>query len=75
MTTEKEQNISKYAGPSFERLHKLSVMPYFFVKLFGLQKHFINVTTGYEVYKMAKKDLFRYCIFTARKPNSGVAGI
>ncbi len=64
----KEQDISRNAGPSFRRLHRLSIIPYFFIKLFGLQRKFINVTTGYEAYKMAKKGLFRYCIFTARKP-------
>lgn len=64
----KEENISQNTEPSFRRLHKLSIIPYFFVKLLGLQKKFINVTTGYEVHEMAKKDLVRYCIFTARKP-------
>lgn len=62
-----ELNISKYVEPSLRRLYKLSIIPYFFVKLFNFQKFFINVTAGYEFYKMAKKDLFRYCIFTARK--------
>ena len=62
-----EQNITKYVGPSFERLHKLSIIPYFFVNLFGLQKNFINITAGYELYKIAKRGLIRYCIFTARK--------
>ncbi len=64
----KEQDISRYTEPSFRRLHRLSIIPYFFVRLFGLQKRFINVTTGYEGYKMAKKGLARYCIFTAKKP-------
>ena len=64
----KEQNITENIRPSFYRLHKLSIWPYKLVKLFGLQKFFINTTAGYEYYKMADKDLFRYCIFTGNKP-------
>jgi sterol 24-C-methyltransferase len=63
----KEQNITKNIRPSFYRLHKLSIWPYKFVKLFGLQRFFINITAGYEFYKMAEKGLFRYCIFTGNK--------
>lgn len=63
-----EQNITENIRPSFYRLHKLSVWPYKIVKLFGLQKFFINTTAGYEYYKMANKGLFRYCIFTGNKP-------
>lgn len=69
----KEQNITEGIRPSFYRLHKISVWPYKFVKLFGLQKFFINTTAGYEYYKMADKGLFRYCIFTGNKPKEFVA--
>lgn len=64
----KEQNISENMLPSFYRLHRLSQLPYKFIKLFGLQKLFINITAGYEYYKMADKGLIRYCIFTGNKP-------
>lgn len=63
----KEQNISQYCHPSLERLHKLAKLPYVFVKLFSLQKRFVNVTAAVECYEMAKKGLIHYCIFTARK--------
>ncbi len=63
----KEQNITENIRPSFYRLHKLSIWPYKLVKFFGLQKFFINTTAGYEYYKMAKKGLLRYCIFTGNK--------
>lgn len=63
-----EQNISENIRPSFYRLHRLSKLPYQIIKLFHLQKYFINTTAGYEYYKMAEKDLFRYCIFTGGKP-------
>lgn len=64
----KEQNISLNCRPSFERLRTIAILPYFFVKLFHLQKYFINVTAAIELYEPAKKDLIRYCIFTSRKP-------
>lgn len=64
----REQNISEHIRPSFRRLHRLSKLPYKIIKLFHLQKYFINTTAGYEYYKMAEKDLFRYCIFTGNKP-------
>jgi len=63
----KEQNISENIRPSFYRLHKISILPYKIIKIFCLQRFFINMTAGYEYYKMAEKDLFRYCIFTANK--------
>jgi len=66
----KEQNITENIRPSFYRLHKLSIWPYKFIKLFGLQKHFINTTAGYEYYKIADKGLIRYCIFTGNKPSN-----
>lgn len=62
------QNITENIRPSFYRLHKLSKLPYKFIKFLGLQKFFINTTAGYEYYKMADKGLFRYCIFTGNKP-------
>lgn len=64
----KEQNITENIRPSFYRLHRLSRLPYKFIKLLGLQRFFINTTAGYEYYKMVEKGLFRYCIFTGNKP-------
>ena len=70
-----EQNITENIRPSFYRLHKLSRLPYKFIKLLGLQKFFINTTAGYEYYKMADKGLFRYCIFTGNRPKEFAAGV
>ena len=64
----REQNISQNCSPSLERLRRLARLPYVFVKQFNLQKNFVNVTAAIECHKMARKDLVRYCIFTARKP-------
>lgn len=69
----KEQNISKNIRPSWYRLYKFSLLPYQFVKLFGLQKFFINTTAGHEYYKFLDKGLFRYCIFTGNKPKEFAA--
>ncbi len=65
----REQNITRNIQPSFHRLHKLSRFPYSLIRLLKLQRFFINTTAGYEYYKMAEKDLLRYCIFTANKPS------
>lgn len=63
----KEQNITKNMLPSIGRLKRLANIPYFFIKLFGLQKYFVNTTVAFEWYELCKKELIRYCIFTAEK--------
>jgi sterol 24-C-methyltransferase len=63
-----EQNISQNVRPSFYRLHQKALIPYLLIKFFHLQHFFINTTTAIELYRMAEKDLLRYCIFTAQKP-------
>lgn len=63
----KIENISNNIKPSFARLRRFFLIPYFFVKLFRMQKHFPNATASVEYYKMLEKDLFRYNIFTAEK--------
>lgn len=63
-----QKDISRNVLPSIKKLNKLAKFPYVFVDLFKLQKHFINVTAAIKVYKLAKKGLFKYNIFTAKKP-------
>ena len=63
-----KKDISKNVLPSIKKLNKLAKFPYVFVNLFKLQKYFINVTAAIEVYKLAKKGLFKYNIITAKKP-------
>lgn len=63
----KAEDISQNVGPSFNRLRHYALIPYFFVKLFGLQKNQPNLTAAVEFYKMAEKDLIRYNVFTAKK--------
>jgi len=64
------ENISEKVHSSMKKLNRLAKIPYIFVNFFKLHKHFINVTAAIEVYKIAKKGLFRYNIFTAKKPRS-----
>lgn len=63
----KVENISENILPSLNRLRRFALIPYFFVKLFGLQENHPNLTAAVEFHKMAKKDLIRYNIFIAEK--------
>ena len=65
----KERNISKECMPSVKRFEQLAQRPYRLISLFHLQKYFVNTTWANEWYRLMKKDLWRYCIFTAKKPN------
>ncbi len=61
-------DVTENMGPSFLKLKRLGVIPYYlFVKPFGLQEKFPNVSAAVELYNMANKGLIRYCIFTAVK--------
>ena len=61
------ENITNHIKPSLERFYKYARIPYFFIKLFNLQKYFINGTAGVEFYKMVLKRLVQYRIFIAEK--------
>ncbi|MBW2969204.1 methyltransferase domain-containing protein [Candidatus Woesearchaeota archaeon] len=63
----KVENISENTKPSLNRLRKLALIPYLFIKLFHLQKNHPNLTSAVEFYKMVNKDLIRYNIYTAKK--------
>ncbi len=64
----KVEDISENVGPSLARLRKFLIFPYYlFVKPFGLQEKFPNAAAAVEFYKMGKKGLIRYNIFTAEK--------
>ncbi|OHB20788.1 MAG: hypothetical protein A2939_02295 [Parcubacteria group bacterium RIFCSPLOWO2_01_FULL_48_18] len=64
----REQNISSHMAPSLARLHRILAPLYFIVRFFNAQRLFPNIAASHEYYKMAKKGLIRYCIFTANKP-------
>ncbi|MFA6198367.1 MAG: methyltransferase domain-containing protein [Patescibacteria group bacterium] len=65
----REESITNNVRPSFYRLHKLAVWPYRIVRLFRWQKHFVNITAGFEYYRMVEKGLLRYSIYTGNKPS------
>lgn len=67
-TNVKVENISENAEPSLARLRKFAIIPYYlFVKPFEFQEKFPNVSAAVEFYKMGKKGLIRYNIFTGVK--------
>jgi sterol 24-C-methyltransferase len=67
-----EENISENMRQSLYRLYRFARIPYKAVQLLHIQQKFVNMTAGYECYKMADKDLLRYCIFTGKKSDGEV---
>lgn len=65
----RHKDISEHMLPSLKKLNRLAKIPYFFVNLLRLNESFINVTAAAEIYKLANRGLFKYKIFTARKPS------
>ena len=65
----KTDDITNNVLPSMYRLYRYAYIPYQAIKLFHLQKYFINTTWGVEMYHIFKKELLKYRIFTAKKPN------
>lgn len=63
-----QKDVSQNVLPSIRKLNRLAKIPYIFVDSLRLHKHFINVTAAIEVYNLARKGLFKYNIFTAKKP-------
>jgi len=63
----KVDDITQNVEPSLRRLRRFALIPYFLVKMLGSQESHPNLTAAVEFYKMGKKDLFRYNIFTAEK--------
>lgn len=62
------ENITPRVIPMLKRFHQIAFLPYQFIKLFGLQRKFVNMTAGAEGYKnMVKNDFWRYNIVTAMK--------
>ena len=62
-----ETNISANALPSLHRLYRMLRYPYMLVNKFGRNQHFINTTAAVEYYKMARKGLLEYFVYTAVK--------
>jgi sterol 24-C-methyltransferase len=58
-------DITDYMKPMMRRFWQLAFVPYQFIRLFHLQRYFINATSGYELY--THMEAFRYNIFIATK--------
>lgn len=65
------EDISLRIMPMLKRFYQIAYVPYFFIKLLGLQRKFINTTFAVEMYKfiLSNKDnyLAKYNIVTATK--------
>jgi len=62
-----DEDITDNIIPSLARFYRYAKIPYLFIKLFNLQKYFINTTAGVEFYKMGLKGLIKYRVFIAEK--------
>ncbi len=63
----KVENKTDNVLPMFRRFYLIACFPYFFIKIFKLQRRFVNTTFGVEGYKSIKKDIWRYNIISATK--------
>ena len=65
-----QENITDNFFPSLYRLYRKSRWVYRVIKLLKLERWFFNAGVPTRLVPLVKKDLFRYCIFTAIKPFS-----
>ena len=62
------ENVTQRVVPMFKKYYALLQFPYKIIKLFKLQKRFINITSGVEAYQnFIPKDLWRENIIAAIK--------
>lgn len=65
------EDITPRIMPMLKRFYQIAYIPYFFIKLFGLQRKFINTTFAVEMYKFLLSNtdsyLAKYNIVTATK--------
>ena len=59
--------ITKRVIPMLEKFYFFAFLPYQLIKLFGLQKCFVNLTTAAEYKNILKNDGWRYVIVLATK--------
>lgn len=62
-----DEEITKHILPSLERFSAYAKVPYKIIKVFSLQKYFVNTTAGVEFYKFVRKGLVRYRTIVAEK--------
>lgn len=62
-----DEEITKHILPSLERFYAYAKVPYKIIKLFNLQKYFVNTTAGVEFYAFMKKGFVKYRTIVAEK--------
>lgn len=69
-TDVKVEDYSKNIRPMLRLFYALAVIPYFFIKLFRLERFFINTVTGAQAY--IYQQYWRYVAITATKPGAPI---
>ncbi|GKT46162.1 demethylrebeccamycin-D-glucose O-methyltransferase [Colletotrichum spaethianum] len=64
------RDFSENIRPLCRLFFLLGIVPYLFIKFFGLEKHFINTVAGVETYR--GKGRWRYVAISARKPGGTI---
>ena len=59
------EDITERIVPMLRRFNQIAAVPYQLIKLLGLQKRFVNTTSGVELYRY--RNSYRYNIITAQK--------
>lgn len=64
------EDLSANIKPMLRLFFVLAIVPYLFIKLFGLEPWFVNTVAGVGAYLGNRRGLWRYIAVTARKPPS-----
>lgn len=64
----KIEDVTLKVMPMLKSFHSLAYYPYQIIKLFNLQKYFVNTTAGFIGKDLADRKIWRYNIITATKP-------
>ena len=63
------EDITQYTIPMWKKFYRAAFLPYQIMKIFQLQRKFINATCSVEGYKtVTKTDYWKYNIIVAKKP-------
>lgn len=63
---------SENIRPMLKLFWLLALIPFFFIKLFHLEKYFVNTVAGYQGYR--GQQFWRYLAVTATKPGGPIEG-
>ena len=65
------ENLSANIKPMLRLFFVIAIVPYQFVRLFGLERWFVNTVAGVGGYLGNRRGAWRYLEITAKKPSSG----